>query len=986
MIQRTFLLFIGLICFFSFSNTQVHGQGRVTYSEFRKEFKTPPDKAKPMVYHWWLGGYVDTTRLREELESMKEAGISGFTIFEIGSRDTNFVRSGPAFMGDKSLETIKFAVEEAGKLGLEVGLNTASSWNAGGSWIKPKYAAKSIYRSKKKIKGGSQQSVKLPFPDIPEKDSWGNPSMIEFDPDGRPVFYKEVAVLAIPANHEGTYLDTSKIINVSRYYDTDTEQLTWDVPSGKWEIVRYVCSNSGENLVLPSENSAGPILDHFDAASTEYHFNYMINKLESVLGDLEETALTNLYMASYEAKGFTWTTTLPTEFKRINGYAVEKFIPVLFDENIFSSELADNFRQDFQRTLSELMINNFYKKSKEICNAHGLENNAEAGSPGLPLHNVPVEPLKALGSIDRPRGEFWINHGSFNKKGIDILRVVKEVSSASHIYDRDIVEEEAFTSFQHWQIGPYGMKPMGDRAFCEGMNKVVVHGSTHNPSYTGNPGIVYHAGTHYNDKRVWWPKVRPFNEYLARISYIHQEAEFKADVLYYYGDTIPNYGGHKNSRFVAGAGYDYEIINTEILREIVVKDDKLVLPRTGAEFKMLALAGEHKFNPDVLLKLQELVDQGAVVIGSKPQRVATRKIEPDMPRVEGIIDNLWTEFSPGDLKRNKGKIYHGIEASRMLEHLNVVPDFNYDDKKLFTLDYIHYGRGDLDFYLVRNTTNKWISRDLSFRQQDKVPEIWDPVSGEIVEASIYKQDNHYIRLPLTLAPYGTKFIVFREGDSDSHYTRVKGSGEHPPLLQYEKGGINFWEEGAFELTGKDQRRPIDNEIGVQTLEGAWEVFFPEGRGAPEKVILPELKSWTESKHEGVKYFSGIARYEKDFVYTINSNTLEEPRIYLDLGDLSHIGEVWLNDEPLGITWTKPYRFDITDELKPGRNKLVIEIANTWSNRLTGDALTGEDYTSTNINSTDVEKGYFIDGPWSEVPLVESGLFGPVRILTVKPVN
>ncbi|MFW5901379.1 MAG: glycosyl hydrolase, partial [bacterium] len=118
-------------------------------------------------------------RLKEELESIKEAGISGFTIFEIGSRDTNYVKSGPPFMGEESLEIIKSAVEQADKLGLEVGLNTASSWNAGGSWIKPKYAAKSIYRSKKKINGGSQQSIKLPFPDIPKKDEWGNPSMIQ---------------------------------------------------------------------------------------------------------------------------------------------------------------------------------------------------------------------------------------------------------------------------------------------------------------------------------------------------------------------------------------------------------------------------------------------------------------------------------------------------------------------------------------------------------------------------------------------------------------------------------------------------------------------------------------------------------------------------------------------------------------------------------------------------------------------------------------
>jgi hypothetical protein len=96
-----------------------YGQTDV-YSRLAKGFKNPPAKAQPIVYHWWLGGNVDTLRLRDEFKSMKDAGISGFTIFEIGSRDTVMVKAGPAFLGDESLKVLKFAVDEAGRLGLEV--------------------------------------------------------------------------------------------------------------------------------------------------------------------------------------------------------------------------------------------------------------------------------------------------------------------------------------------------------------------------------------------------------------------------------------------------------------------------------------------------------------------------------------------------------------------------------------------------------------------------------------------------------------------------------------------------------------------------------------------------------------------------------------------------------------------------------------------------------------------------------------------------
>src|SRR5690606_27676710 len=140
-----------------------------------------------------------------------------------------------------------------------------------------------------------------------------------------------------------------------------------------------------------------------------------------------------------------------------------------------------------------------------------------------------------------------------------------------------------------------------------------------------------------------------------------------------------------------------------------------------------------------------------------------------------------------------------------------------------------------------------------------------------------------------------------------------------------------------------------------------------------KALFPELKSWTESPVEGFRYFSGTARYEKQFVHGANLQDVAGARIYLDLGDLSHVGEVWLNDQSLGITWAKPHRFDITDHIVRGVNTLKVEVANTWANRIIGDALTGESYTQTHIAETMVN-GMETRVPWAEAPLIPSGLF------------
>ncbi|MDR2775434.1 MAG: hypothetical protein LBC19_11985, partial [Tannerella sp.] len=499
------------------------------YSELSMNFNDPEGTARPKIYWWWLNGYIDTVKIKEELQAIKDAGLGGVDIFEIGFRPDGVVPAGPAFMSDESLKGIVFAVNEATRLDLEVGLNLASSWNAGGSWVKPEHAAKSLYYSKIRIRGGSRQEIKTPYPEITPKDEKGRVRLMAFEDNGRPVYSEEIAVLAIPVQHEDIYLDTSKIVNITRLFEPEKEIVTWDVPDGDWDICRYVCSNSGEHLHLPSPKSAGTIIDHFDTAATEAHFMFFINKLKPLLGgDFTKTALKNFYLASFEAKKTVWTSALASEFEKLNGYKIDKFLPYIFDNECFDPAIAVSFKQDFGVTLSELMINNHYKKGKEIANKYGLNLISESGGPGPPLHNVPVDGIKALGVLDIPRGEFWINHSRYDgtPDSIDLLMLVKEVSAASHLYQRKIVELEAFTSFQNWQEGPGDMKPVGDRAFMEGMNRPVIHGFTHNPEGTGYPGIVYSAGTHYNTKTTWWSKNRPFNDYLARISYIFQETDF----------------------------------------------------------------------------------------------------------------------------------------------------------------------------------------------------------------------------------------------------------------------------------------------------------------------------------------------------------------------------------------------------------------------------------------------------------------------------
>ncbi|MEX2235465.1 MAG: glycosylhydrolase-like jelly roll fold domain-containing protein [Cyclobacteriaceae bacterium] len=102
------------------------------------------------------------------------------------------------------------------------------------------------------------------------------------------------------------------------------------------------------------------------------------------------------------------------------------------------------------------------------------------------------------------------------------------------------------------------------------------------------------------------------------------------------------------------------------------------------------------------------------------------------------------------------------------------------------------------------------------------------------------------------------------------------------------------------------------------------------------------------------------------------------KIIADRAFCEGMNRVVIHGQSLGISWTKPHHFDITGVVKQGANELKVEVANTWSNRLTGDGITGEKFTQTNI----AKANKFVT-EWKDLPLKKSGLIGPVTITVVK---
>ena len=755
--------------------------------------------------------------------------------------------------------------------------------------------------------------------------------------------------------------------------------LEWDVPEGEWEIIRYVMSNTGEKLKIPNPASDGLATDHLSATATKNHINYITERLERKFGDLFKSPIDNLYLPSYEVRGLLWTYDLPQQFKSYRSYDLIKYLPALSGYVIEDEETTARFLYDYQKTLGDLLIDGFYITANNTAKNRGMAIKAESAGPGPPIHLVPVEALRALNSIDEMQGEFWPWREHW-----DGLWVVKETASAAHIYGGKTVHMESFTGFRHWMDGPVDLKPSADRAFCEGMNHVVWHMGEHNPPEAGKPGWVYHAGSHFNVNLVWWDQMKPWLDYLARSSFLLQQGLFVGDVVYYYGDKGANFIPPRHTNRALDFGYDYDVTNLEVmLTRMDVKDHKIVLP-DGMSYEVLVLPKQDDITLAALQRIEELAAKGATVLGPRPiESTGLYQHKEHDAAVKELAAKLWGNIDGNTVQENnygKGKIISGKTINEVLAERGVNPDFQFNSSDVSAeLDFIHRSTESEEIYFIRNKRDLPVTFYATFRVNNKTPELWLADNGGKSPQLVYEESEEGISFEMNLDKYGSAFVVFSPDENRAHLESITGENilNH---MDKEKIALTAFKNGDFEMLtngNKILKFSVNTIPDPVEINGEWKISFTEGWGAPDSVITTELKSLSEFDNQGINFYSGIAHYENSFTIS-KENIGKENRIFMDLGNLWLLADVTINGKYLGTLWKAPYRIEITDVVKGGENKLEIDIANTWCNRLIGDAMHPDkkQYCQTNIEGSVAAEVK----SWTDAPLRKSGLFGPVSVI------
>jgi hypothetical protein len=194
------------------------------------------------------------------------------------------------------------------------------------------------------------------------------------------------------------------------------------------------------------------------------------------------------------------------------------------------------------------------------------------------------------------------------------------------------------------------------------------------------------------------------------------------------------------------------------------------------------------------------------------------------------------------------------------------------------LTYMHRSWRDAEMYFFFNESNQEQSRTATVVGRGQA-QAWDLATGEIHPISGAASENDSVRFPLVLAPYEAKVVVV---------------GPLP-------GGV-----GAPEPS-------LVAGITLAELGGDWTLDLNG------KQVTTPLKTWEEL---GAQSFAGPATYRKQFTA---SATPAGMRLFLEVADVRDYARVKLNGKELEAHAWQPYRWEVTNVVKPGSNELEVEV-------------------------------------------------------------
>lgn len=904
---------------------RLRGQEKTSTAQLREEFRNPPDDSRIMVRWWWFGPAVTKPEITRELAQMKAAGIGGVEIthlYALGLDDAKTGLHNEPFLSPEHLDALKFAAQEARRLGLRVDVTLGSGWPLGGPEIPVDDAAGKLRVETVDLPAG-QTSVQPPFVDQGEK------LIAAFVGEGRST----------------RRLDRPK-----------AGQFVLNSASRPQRVLFFISSRTGMQVKRPAVGAAGFVLDHYDTAAIQKHLDTVGAKLLSAFEDSPPYAV---FSDSLEDDGSDWSPKLLEEFEKRRGYDLTPHLSALVED--VGPETAA-VRHDWGRTLTEMADADFLEPMEAWAKEHHTRLRAQN-------YGIPPVTLSSNRLVDLPEGEGKATFMMWRE-----FSDTRWAASAGHLFGRDVISSETWTWLHSpaFRATPLDMKAEADLHFLQGINQLVGHGWPYSPESSGEPGgnepgWRMYAAAALNAHNPWFDVMPELTKYLQRVSWALRQGEPANDVaiLLPNDDVWASFSTHVQEAANAAKPRPFsesgpsvsvdeampKALGDQVIAQVLDAGfnvdfiDADAIDQVGIPYRALILPGVDRLPVTTYEKIAGFARKGGVVI-------ATRREPATAPGLENA------ERDSARLKELSGELFGGSVATAKFVASDA--SLGAELKKLAAQDmtltpaapqvgFIHRRLAHGNLYFVANTTNAAEHVRARFRDDAKHAEEWDGFTGEV--RGIRTDDG----VALDLEPYESRLIYFAD---DAAPAVAEPRREERVLTDLSR-------EWTVHFGGNDVAEKMDT-LRSWTEDGKTRYF--SGRAAYEKSF--EVESNFQS--------SGSTQLILDFGEAKPLPLPSPPgehnmRAYLD-APVCEAAQVFVNGNFAGDLWKPPYRVDVTRWVHPGTNQLRVVVGNTAMNEMAGKPLPNYrllwDRYGMLFQPQDMDK----------VEALPSGLLGPVRLI------
>ena len=666
------------------------------------------------------------------------------------------------------------------------------------------------------------------------------------------------------------------------------------LPEGSWRILRIGHTTTGHTNATGGAGR-GLECDKFSRAAVGKQIDNWFGKVYRTIDpEVAKRVLKILYVDSWECGSQNWSDTFAAEFKARRGYDLMPYLPLYAGVPMVSVERSEQVLRDVRETIGELIHDVFFGVLAEKADLYDCRFTAESVAP-----TMISDGMYHYDKVDLPMGEFWLNSPTHDKPN-DMLDAI----SGGHVYGKRIISAEGFTTLRGvWEETPKMLKPLLDRNYALGLNRLVYHVYTHNPWMNRKPGMTLDGiGLFFQRDNSWFEHgAKGFSDYAARCQTLLQYGYPVVDLAVFTGEEMPRrsilperlvpslpglFGAERvesERQRLANEGQPMRTKPVGVKHSANMADpENWINPLRGYAYD--------SFNRDALVRLAKVEDGRVVLPGGASYRVfvvpESRPMNPETPISEEVKAKIEELKKGGVVVLEKPYMTEDFAAYGLERDVVVPNDIAWAHRQ-------SKAEG-VDIYFLANQRDEQRTLTASMRVAGRQPELWNPTTGAIADATSWREVAGRTEVDLSLEAGESIFVVFRR------------AGEQQ-TAQAERSEL----------------KPLD-------LTSDWWLTFNLDDEGVRTERAKELFDWTTSPEWRLKYFSGTVTYRTTFRYKGKGD-----RVVLHLPKVYDVAAVKINGKPCGIVWTAPYEVDVTHAVQRGENDLIIEVQNCMANAIAG---------------------------------------------------